>query len=127
MIIKRFKLKEGRPTEEDLKRYNFRSGGRWIMNDSDIFVCYIWRKEDPFFQDYEISFNMAFKKDRRDFNDFDNILVLDEEFGQPYIPFYNFMNEKKDSFPFLDEVISAYNTWISKFDFLEEDVKDEYI
>lgn len=121
MKIKRFKLKEGRPTQEDLDRYGFRSGGSWIDKGADIFVSYMWRKPDPRYQDWEISFNMCIKKDRSDFNDFDNILVLDEEFCQPYTPFYEFMDKKTEPFPFLAEVVSAYNEWISQFDFLEED------
>lgn len=120
--IKRFKLKEGRPTQEDLEKYHFREGGSWIIKDAKWFVSKIIRKEDKRYQDYEDSFNLAFKEDLNDFNDFDNILVLDEEFCQPYTPFYGYMenNGNKEPFPFLAWVISEYNEWMSGFDFLEE-------
>ena len=118
--IKRFVLKDGRPSNEDLEKYNFKSGGSWINDDSDMYTSYIWREKDKKYQDYEISFNMCFKKVREDFNDFDNVLVLDEEFGQPYTPFYAYMDRKIESFTFLNQIISAYNTWMSGFDFLEE-------
>ena len=120
--IKRFKLKEGRPTQEDLEKYGFREGGSWIIKDAKWFISKIIRKEDKRYQDYEDSFNLAFKKDLNDFNDFDNVLVLDEEFGQPYTPFYGYMenNDNKEPFPLLAWVISEYNEWMSSFDFLEE-------
>ena len=120
--IKRFKLKEGRPTQEDLERYGFREGGSWIIKGAEWFVSKIIRKEDTRYRDYEFSFNLAFKDDLTDFNDFDNILVLDEEFGQPYTPFYGYIenNGDEEPFPFLAWVISEYNEWMSGFDFLEE-------
>lgn len=120
--IKRFKLKEGRPTQEDFERYGFREGGTWIIKDAKWFISKIIRKKDKSYQDYEFSFSMAFQEDLLKFNDFDNILVLDEEFCQPYTPFYGYMenNGNKEPFPFLAWVISEYNEWMSSFDFLEE-------
>lgn len=58
-------------------------------------------------------------------DDFNNILVLDEEFGQPYTPFYS-ENYKKDIkyFPVLESCIRQYNDFLDSFDFLEE-VKEE--
>lgn len=123
--IKRFKLKEGRPTQEDLEKYGFREGGSWLIKDAKTYTSAnkIVRKEDfQRYRDYEISFNLAFNDDPTDFNDFDNVLILDEEFCQPYTPFYGYMgnNDEKEPFPFLAWVISEYNEWMSGFDFLEE-------
>lgn len=123
--IKRFKLKEGRPTQEDLEKYGFREGGSWLIKDAKTYTSAnkIVRKEDfQRYRDYEISFNLAFKDDPTDFNDFDNVLIFDEEFCQPYTPFYGYMgnNNDKEPFPFLAWVISEYNEWMSGFDFLEE-------
>lgn len=120
--IKRFKLKEGRPTNEDLDRYSFRDGGSWIIKDAILFCSKIIRKEDKdYHRDYEISFNMAFGEDPSVFDDFNNVLVLDEEFGQPYTPFYGYLNGEIEEFPFLSWVVSEYNEWMSSFDFLERD------
>ena len=119
--IKRFKLKEGRPTQEDLEKYGFREGGTWIIKDAKWFCDKFIRKEDKdHYQDYEISFNMAFQEDRSKFNDFDNVLVLDEEYGQPYTHFYGYLNGETTIFPIRAWVISEYNEWMSSFDFLEE-------
>lgn len=119
--IKRFKLKEGRPTQEDFERYRFREGGTWIIKDAKWFCDKFIRKESKdYYQDSEISFNMAFQEDLSEFNDFDNVLVLDEWFGQPYTPFYGYLNGETELFPFLAWVISEYNEWMSSFDFLEE-------
>lgn len=121
--IKRFKLKEGRPVPDDVIQYGFRKGGSWIHKDAAAFVSKVLRKADKRYRDYDISFNMCFRKNPEEFNDFDNVLVLDEEFGQPYTPFYGYMgnNDDKEPFPFLAWVISEYNEWMSGFDFLEED------
>ena len=98
--VKRFKLKEGRPTQEDFERYGFREGGSWIIKDAKWFCDKFIRKEDKhYYRDYETSFNMAFQEDLSKFNDFDNVLVLDEEFGQPYTPFYDYLNGKTEPLP----------------------------
>ena len=39
------------------------------------------------------------------FDDFDNIIVLDDNFCQPYYPFYTSDND----FPYLNKVIKKYN------------------
>lgn len=128
--IKRFKLKEGRPTQEDFERYKFREGGSWIIKDAKWFCDKFIRKEDKdYYRDYEISFNMAFQEELSKFDDIDNILVLDEEFGQPYTPFYGYMenNGDKEPFPpFLAWVILEYNEWMSSFDFLEEVKENDF-
>ena len=56
-----------------------------------------------------------------EWNDFDYILVLDEDYGQPYGPFYHFMSgEIKEPWDGLKEVIEAYNEFMSSLIFLEE-------
>lgn len=62
-------------------------------------------------REYEISIVIAFDSSGlASWDDFENVLVLDEDFGQPYTPFYG-DNYKKDvsNFPFLEWVISEYN------------------
>ena len=69
--------------------------------------------------------SICFLPDLDVWDDFNNILVLDEEFGQPYTPFYS-ENYKKDIkyFPVLESCIRQYNDFLDSFDFLEE-VKEE--
>ena len=73
----------------------------------------------------ELSVSVCFSVDMGKWNDFDNILVLDEDWGQSYTPFY-FENYKKDikDFPVLEYCIRQYNDFLDSFDFLEE-VKEE--
>lgn len=74
---------------------------------------------EPLFQ--EISVIIAFPENLSEWNDFDYILVLDEDFGQPYGPFYHFMNgEIEKPWGYLKEVIEAYNEFMSSLIFLEE-------
>ena len=74
---------------------------------------------------HEISVIIAFSEDLSRWNDFDYVLVLDEEFCQPYGPFYHFMSgEIKEPWNGLKEVIEAYNEFMSSLIFLEE-IDDE--
>lgn len=117
MKIKRFKLKDN-VTRDDLISLGFRSGGSWIKKDAELFLsrCYYRKKTD-----FEYSIGIAFSSDIQDWNDFDNVLVLDEDFGQPYTPFYG-DNYGKDitDFPVLEDVISNYNKFMSSLSILEE-------
>ncbi len=69
----------------------------------------------------EITVNIVFPENLAEWNDFDYILVLDEDFGQPYTPFYNFLNwPEKGSFPYLGNIVKAYNEFMSSLPYLEE-------
>jgi hypothetical protein len=48
------------------------------------------------------------------FDDFDNVVVLDDDYCQPYTPFY----EDAPEFEFLTEVINSYNKQMDSFNFL---------
>ena len=68
-----------------------------------------------------ISVTIAFPQDLSEWDDFDYILVLDEDFGQPYVPFYHFLEGKIEKpWDGLREVIEAYNEFMSSLTFLEE-------
>ena len=69
---------------------------------------------------HDITLNIGFPEDLTKCNDFDYILVLDEEFGQPDGPFYHYMNNEIEPFPGLLEVVHAYNEEMSKLEYLEE-------
>lgn len=112
--IKRFKLRDGvtmnsiRATHKDI-----REGGAYMTPDSEWFLCKTLHEE--------IEANICFPHDLSRWNDFDHIILIDEDFGQPYEPFYgqNYGREIND-FPFLEDVIESYNAWLSSLDFLEE-------
>lgn len=78
---------------------------RVTMHDDDASSTWTEKRE------YEISIIISFdSSDLESWNDFDNVLVLDEDFCQPYTAFYG-DNYKKDvsGFPFLEWVIGEYN------------------
>ena len=110
MKIKRFKLK-GDVTRSQLEALGARTGGSWIKGDAELFLGKgVYYKPTRF----EYSIGIAFGPDIHDWNDFDNVLVLDEDFGQPYTPFYG-DNYGKDitDFPTLENVIMNYNEFMS--------------
>lgn len=81
----------------------------------------------PYFDDeiiytlQSITLNIVFPEDLSKWNDFDYVLVLDDEFGQPYVPFYDYMSGRiKETFPFLEAVIISYNEIMSSLPYLEE-------
>ena len=122
MKAKSYKLKYI-PTEEQLIAAGAKRGGIWINEES---VFYITKCFELPKYDFEFSISIYFKDDIGDWNDFDNVLVLDEDFGQPYTPFYG-KNYKKEisNHPCLEYCIEKYNEFMNGFDFLCEVSKNE--
>ena len=117
MKAKSYKLKYT-PTEEQLIEAGARCGGSWIDENSALFISKSFELPE---YDFEFSIDICFKDDISDWNDFDNVLVLDEDFGQPYTSFYR-DNYKKEisNFPCLEYCIEKYNEFMDSFDFLCE-------
>lgn len=119
MKAKSYKLKYV-PTVQQLRDAGFRPGGSWMHENAFMFA------ERRFA--YELSVSICFFPDLGVWDDFYNILVLDEEFGQPYTPFYS-ENYKKDikGFPVLEYCIRQYNDFLDSFDFLEQVKEDAMV
>lgn len=117
MKIKRFKLRDG-VTKDDLIKLGFRTGGTWIKEGAELFLSRYFHYKET---DFEFTIGIAFGPDIRDWNDVDNVLVLDDDFCQPYIPFY-YDNYEKDitGFPTLEYTILKYNEFLGSLDILEE-------
>lgn len=117
MKIKRFKLKDN-VTRDDLIALGFRNGGSWIKKDAELFLSRCFKYEET---EFEYSISIAFSSDINDWNDFDNVLVLDEDFCQPYTPFYG-DNYGKDitDFPTLENTIFKYNEFMSGLGIFDE-------
>lgn len=113
MKINRYKLKDG-VTKDDLLKLGFRPGGTYIKEDADI--SWFRTLVDS------ISLDIAFPEDISKWNDFDYVIVIDEDFGQPYTPFYSHYEDDEDSecFVFLRKVITAYNKVMDSLGFLEK-------
>ena len=63
---------------------------------------------------YEFSFDVAIDlDDLKSWNDFDNLEVIDDDFGQPYNAFFR-AQDSGHSFPFLDMIIDKYENQMSK-------------
>lgn len=112
--INRYKLKDLNTAESEIMKYNIRTGGGYISQDTTVFLF------APLYK--EITLNVGFPKDLSVWNDLDHIIVLDEDFGQPYTPFYKYLNgeDANNASPFLQRVIRAYNEAMDKYSFLEK-------
>lgn len=119
MKAKRFKLKDGYTKDDILVLSNcpHTDGSDFITKGADF---HIWRS----FENKELSFYfsilIAFKKKLSDWNDLDCILILDDNWCQPYTPFYRRFGEDVIGFPALEYVIEEYNHLLSNLEFLEE-------
>lgn len=122
MRAKSYKLKYI-PTKEQLIKLGAQPGGTWINQYSDLYIS-IAREFPNSCGDFIIYIGFPdFEKGLVEWDDFDFVLVLDDDFGQPYTPFYG-KNYKKDiqDFPCLEFVIEKYNEFMDSFDFLCEDL-----
>lgn len=122
MTAKSYKLKYI-PPKEQLIKLGARPGGTWINQYSDLYIS-ITREFPDSCGDFIICIGFPdFEKGLAEWDDFSFVLVLDDDFGQPYTPFYG-KNYKKDiqNFPCLEFVIEKYNEFMDGFDFLCEDL-----
>ena len=63
---------------------------------------------------YEFSFDVAIDlDDLKSWNDFDNLEVIDDDFGQPYNAFFR-AQDSGHSFSFLDMIIEKYENQMNK-------------
>ena len=116
MKAKSYKLKYV-PTEGQLIDARAKIGGIWINKESVFYITKFFCLPE---YDFEFSISIYFKDDIGDWNDFDNVLVLDDDFGQPYTPFYTNYKKEVSNFPCLEHCIEKYNEFMDSFDFLCE-------
>ena len=116
MIIKRYKLKDG-VSYAKLKLAGARPGGSWINKNALYYCSY------PMID--SITLDISFGGDLQAWDDFNNVLVVDDDFGQPFSPFYA-KNEspilegsQDDKTSFLSQVIEKYNQIMDSLDYLE--------
>ena len=122
MKAKSYKLKYI-PTREQLIKLGARHGGSWISKDSELYFSTL-HKFPKSCGEFTINIGFPdFEKGLSEWDDFNYVLVLDDDFGQPYTPFYG-KNYKKDiqNSQCLEYVIEAYNNFMDSFDFLCEDL-----
>lgn len=104
-----YKLKDN-ITRRDLIELGFKEGN-WQSKYKDI-ECV--SKSIMLFGD--INLNICIKTNPMEFDDYEDVLMLDDAFCQPYTPFYG-DNYKKEiaGFRFLEKVIDKYNEAMDSF------------
>ena len=112
MKINRYKIKQG-TTKQDLINCGFRQGGTWVIKNATLFKSYYVN-----YKSLEASINIAFTNNIDGFNDFDNILILDEDFLQPYTVMYGDNYGKETDFEYAVAVIKEYNKQLDNLPFL---------
>ena len=74
--------------------------------------------------DGEISVNICWPANLKTWDSFEHVLVMDEDFGQPYVPFYD-LDEKLNCNPnksvnkFALNIAGQYNKFMDSLGFLE--------
>ena len=111
--IKRFKLRDN--AEEIIGRRVQKGNSSYICKDA-LSSMHIFPSPE------EVSIDIGFPEDLSKWNDCDYVLVIDEDYLQPYVPFYRALNGKLegDAPKLLNTVIEKYNKSMSELEFLEE-------
>ena len=103
--IKRYELSDNL-TVAELKEVGFKKGG-WIPEISEPKMNYTRVLIDDIELHIEVS---VIDGKVSNFDDYNNIYIFDDNYGQAYTPFY----DSTSSFPYLDRVISRYNEEMDK-------------
>ena len=121
MRINKYKLKKNTTLADDVS-FGARDGGGWIKKGSKYFLSKKFYYKET---DLSVSINITFEDKLSEWNDFDNVLVLDEDFGQPYTPFYgdNYKRDVQNS-PSLVFCIEKYNEYMDSIPFFEKILGD---
>lgn len=101
-LIKQYKLKPN-VTKEDLLKAGFKNNG-WQSQFKEPKVSYSTELIND-----EIALNIEIETDTIKFDCYDNILILDKNFGQPYGAFYG-----NSEFEYLNRVIKNDNIKMEK-------------
>ena len=134
--IKRYKLKDDIKKEQLLKmgcreseNLSYICKGAVIGKTKSITIRSKHEYKDRYgnlktlYDNSEFDIDIAFTENLQNWNDFDNVLVLDSDWCQPYYPFYNYMDGKigiKTSPKILPLLVAEYNKYMSSLEFLEE-------
>lgn len=110
--VKRYELNTS-ATISQLKSLGFKEG-YWEESTKECYVKENWLSK--FYSldaknDIEMYLSINLK-DLANWNDFDNIMVIDDTFGQPYGPFYTYRDGRKilfvNQFPVLERIYTRY-------------------
>ncbi len=119
MKIKRYKMKPGWRADMIVgsSKCAWHYGGIYTNSSAYFHLIKFFYKK---YIDFNFTIEIEFKENTEDWNDLKNILVIDDDFCQPYTPFYNNYGQDVANFPALEFVIEQYNKLLDSFPFLEE-------
>lgn len=119
MKIKRYKMKPGWRADMIVgsSKCAWHYGGIYTNSSAYFHLIKFFYKKDI---DFNFTIEIEFKENTEDWNDLENILVIDDDFCQPYTPFYNNFEIDVINFSALEFVIEQYNKLLDSFPFLEE-------
>lgn len=113
--IKRFRMKPGLE-KWWLKNVPIEGEASWIHPKATRFISY---RLD--INGLEIDVDIGFPENLSEWDDFEYIIVMDDDFCQPYGPFYTKLdNPDWEGNDFLSILIEEYNNLLSNLPFLEE-------
>ena len=112
-IANRYRVKDGASIEGILSN-GFNPGYTFVNKNA-----YLCKHKLFHYKDLEFTIYVSFPKDLTQFDDFDYVLVLDEDFAQPYTPFYNSFG-KDVKHEYVAAVIEAYNNFMNSIPVLEQ-------
>ena len=118
-MVKRYKMKPNITLEdiqafakEHAKKFGFGGAAIWISEDSEHFLS-------TYIND-DILLSIGFPKDLQKWDDFDHVMVMDEDFGQPFTPFYKYIDgEIQEPEDFVMHTVDKYNAVMDSLTFLE--------
>ena len=115
-IVNKYHIKDNITKEDiqqELKQRHLPIGqhGTYISKDSKFSTYKTLEKN--------IDVCIAFPEDLSKWDSFDHVLVLDDDFGQPYEPFYAADEDENRRFPFVFNIIGQYNKFMNSLSFLE--------
>lgn len=113
ITIKRYQLKPAVTFDWLTASSSMKAGGSWIHQDATVYESRLGVVRN-------IDIEIAFPEDLSKWNDFDYVLVLDDDFCQPYAPFYNYIDGDVKIFDFLEKVINEYHNFMDSRWYLEE-------
>ena len=112
MKINRYALKNG-VTRRQLEQCGFVPGGSCLLKDAALYRSHFIADKYGRF-----SIRIVFKDAIDDWNDLDNVVVMEDDFGIRYNAFYRHDNDRK-AFPTLRHVIEEYNSFMDAQPYLE--------
>lgn len=108
--IKRYQYIKGAPLPKDMH-----IDGGWIKGGADGFIC---KKFHNKIINEDMTIYVAFDRDMSEWNDYDNIQIVDD-YDFQYSDFFDRWDEEIEDDPILQYVIEEYNDYMDSLPFLE--------